>query len=41
MQHQLDECRWLYTLLLEQRRIVYDDSGDSLTHYDQTGSLPS
>jgi putative transposase len=40
MQRQLDECRWLYNLLLEQRRIVYEDGGGSLTHYDQTGSLP-
>jgi putative transposase len=40
LQQTLDECRWLYNLLLEQRRRVYKDSGDFFTLYDQIGTLP-
>ncbi len=31
----LDECRWLYNHLLEQRKTAYAERGDTLTLYEQ------
>jgi putative transposase len=36
----LDECRWLYNHLLEQRKLAYEDLAISLTKYQQLMLLP-
>src|SRR5579863_9801494 len=36
----LDECRWLYNQLLENRKTAYDERGESLTCYDQINTFP-
>jgi hypothetical protein len=40
LQAQLDECRWVYNELLEQRKLAYEDLGISLSKYQQTMLLP-
>ena len=40
LQAQLDECRWLYNLLLEQRKLAHEDLGISLSKYEQSMLLP-
>lgn len=40
LQAQLDECRWLYNLLLEHRILSYEELGISLSKYEQTMLLP-
>jgi putative transposase len=40
LQAQLDECRWLYNELLEQRKLAYEDLGIPLTKYQQSMFLP-
>jgi len=35
----LDECRWLYNQLLEQRKTVYEQRGETLTLYDQQATF--
>lgn len=40
MQATLDECRWLYNHLLEQRKAAYDERQESLSLYDQHATLP-
>ncbi|HLY30001.1 MAG TPA: RNA-guided endonuclease TnpB family protein [Ktedonobacterales bacterium] len=37
----LDECRWLYNHLLEQRKTAWEQDGRSLTLYEQQGDLPT
>ena len=37
---QLDECRWLYNQLLEQRKLAYEELDLSLTKYQQMMFLP-
>lgn len=37
----LDECRWLYNHLLEQRRAAYEARGATLTLYGQQAGLPA
>lgn len=40
LQAQLDECRWVYNELLEQRKLAYEDLGISLSKYQQNMLLP-
>ncbi len=40
LQQVLDECRWLYNQLLEQRILAFDELDVSLTKYQQTMFLP-
>jgi putative transposase len=40
LQSQLDECRWLYNQLLEQRRVSYEEMDVSLSKYQQLMFLP-
>jgi len=40
MRHMLDECRWLYNTLLEQRQVYYEEAGISLSWYDQKAYIP-
>ena len=40
LQLQLDECRWLYNELLEQRKLAHEDLDVSLTKYQQLMFLP-
>lgn len=39
MQHALDECRWLYNRLLEERKQAWDDAETTVTLYDQINRL--
>lgn len=41
MQHTLDECRWLYNHLLEQRKTAYEARGKPLTLYGQQDAFPA
>jgi putative transposase len=36
----LDECRWLYNRLLEERRDVHKESGNGISIYSQINRLP-
>jgi putative transposase len=36
---QLDQCRWLYNHLLEQRKVAYDQRAESLSLYDQQATF--
>ena len=40
LQAMLDECRWLYNQLLEQRKLAYEELDISLSKYDQSMLLP-
>lgn len=40
MRFQLDECRWLYNELLEQRKLAYEELGVSLSKRQQQDLLP-
>lgn len=35
----LDECRWLYNRLLEQRKTAYEATGTGPTLYEAAGHL--
>ena len=37
----LEECRWLYNYLLEQRKVAWKENGTSLSLYTQQSNLPS
>lgn len=37
----LDECRWLYNHLLEQRKHAWEEQQESLGLYDQQATLPA
>ena len=39
MHRTLEECRWLYNHFLEERRVAWEDYGNSLTLYWQIGTL--
>lgn len=39
LQDTLDECRWLYNKLLEERRDTYDKTGKGLSHHSQHARL--
>ncbi|MGH2587672.1 MAG: helix-turn-helix domain-containing protein, partial [Dehalococcoidia bacterium] len=41
MQRALEECRWLYNHLLDQRKRAWEERHESLTLYGQQGSLPA
>ena len=41
MQNTLDECRWLYNHLLEQRKTVWEERQESLSMYDQINMFPA
>lgn len=41
MQSTLDECRWLYNHLLEQRKRAWEERQESLGLYDQQHTLPA
>jgi IS605 OrfB family transposase len=38
---QLEECRWLYNRLLEERKTAWEQRQESLRLYDQQASLPA
>jgi len=40
LQQMLDECRWLYNYLLEQRKLTFEELEISLTKYQQLMMLP-
>lgn len=40
LQRLLDECRWLYNELLEQRILAYEELDSSLSKYQQLMFLP-
>ena len=39
MNRTLEECRWLYNQLLEQRKTAYDERGETLRLFDQTATI--
>jgi putative transposase len=39
MQHALDECRWLYNRLLEERKVAWADAETTVTLYDQINRM--
>ncbi len=41
LDHQLEECRWLYNSLLAERRDAWEQRQESLRYYDQATSLPT
>src|SRR2546430_1390340 len=41
MNATLEECRWLYNHLLEERKVAYETTGTSPSLYDQHASLPA
>src|SRR5262245_35473261 len=41
LEHQLEECRWLYNHLLAQRREAGQQRHHSLRCYDQAARLPA
>ncbi len=41
LDHQLEECRWLYNYLLAERRDAWEQRQESLRYYDQATSLPT
>lgn len=40
LEAQLNECRWLYNELLEQRKLSYEELDNSLSKYQQSMFLP-
>lgn len=38
---QLEECRWLYNHLLEERKTAWEDRQESVKLYDQQATLPA
>jgi len=40
MQAILEECRWLWNALLEQRKTAWEERKESLTYYQQAVTLP-
>jgi putative transposase len=41
LDHQLEECRWLYNHLLAERRDAWEQRQESLRLYDQQATLPA
>ncbi|MGH7487290.1 MAG: RNA-guided endonuclease InsQ/TnpB family protein [bacterium] len=41
LEQQFEECRWLYNLLLAERRDAWEQREESLRYYDQATSLPA
>ena len=40
LQTHLDECRWLYNELLEQKKTAHEELNESLSRFQQNGFLP-
>src|SRR5437867_1152568 len=40
MSHMLNECRWTYNKLLEQRQVYWEEAGIGVGLYDQHAYLP-
>ncbi len=40
MRRTLNECRWLYNHLLEERKTAWEERQESLSYYDQSKALP-
>lgn len=40
LEHQLEECRWLYNKILEIRKYSYEETGISLRLYDTQNMIP-
>lgn len=40
LRRQLDECRWVYNAMLEQRRDYWEEYGIAVGYYDQKAWLP-
>ncbi len=41
MQHALDECRWLYNRLLEERKVAWEETETNVRLYDQVNRIPA
>ncbi len=41
LEHQREECRWLYNYLLAERRDVWEQRQESVSLYDQHATLPA
>jgi putative transposase len=41
MQTTLDECRWLYNRLLEERKLAWEETDTSLSLYQQVNRIPA
>jgi putative transposase len=41
LEQTLDECRWLYNHLLEQRKAAYEERSETLSLYDQLNTRPA
>lgn len=41
MQRTLDECRWLYNRLLEERKLAWEETETSVRLYDQVNRIPT
>jgi putative transposase len=41
LDRQLEECRWLYNHLLEERKTTWEQRGESLRLFDQQATLPA
>jgi putative transposase len=41
LEHQLEECRWLYNRLLEERKTAWEQRQDWVRLYDQQSLLPA
>src|SRR5260370_35783454 len=39
LQHVLDECRWLYNHLLEERKRAWEERAEALGYYAQNATL--
>src|SRR5437773_7170945 len=41
MRATLDECRWLYNQLLEERQTAWEEREESLSYFAQNATLPA
>jgi len=41
MQRALDECRWLYNRLLEERKVAWEETETGVRLYDQVNRIPA
>src|SRR6516162_1753042 len=41
LDQQLEECRWLYNRLLEERKTAWEQRQESVRLYDQHATLPA
>lgn len=41
LQATLDECRWLYNRLLEERKVAWEEADTSVRLYDQVNRIPA